>query len=369
LKIVIVSDHAYLPERAGGRESSIHELASLYQDLGHDVTVVALARVHGKGPGRWNGRLGRALSGRLWRPSYRVRRVHDLEAEIERLAAGGLVDALVLNVDRVGQLAGRPRIGAIPVRALYLRDLDNIDPLALSAVPSDTLLVANSSVTAQRYASVGRDVLEVPPLVSVGRYETHACGDCVTFINPEPRKGVEIALGVAGALPHIPFLFVEAWPLSRSRRAALVERLAGLPNVSFMDWVLDVRRVYAQTRVLLVPSQWEEAFCRVVVEAQASGIPSVASRRGALPATVGEAGLFVGADESVEVWSSAVHRLWDDHALRAELSALARTTAARHYENARTRSIALLKLLEERATGAGHALISNPTLPASPRRA
>ena len=306
MRIVILSDHAYLPDRAGGRESSIHELASLYQGLGHEVTVVALARGRGRRLRRWRGLLTRALSGRSWRPSYLVRRVHDVHAEIEGLAARGLVDALVLNVDRVSQLAARERGSAIPVQVLYLRDLDNIDPAALSTVPSNILLVANSSVTAQRYASgCGREVLEVPPLVSVGRYETHAFGDCVTFINPEPRKGLEIALGVARALPHIPFLFVEAWPLSNSRRASLLERLASLPNVRFMDWVLDVRRVYARTRVLLVPSQWEEAYCRVVVEAQASGIPAVASLRGALPRTVGAAGLLVAADEPVEVWSSA----------------------------------------------------------------
>ena len=37
----------------------------------------------------------------------------------------------------------------------------------------------------------------------------------------------------------------------------------------------DMRSVYAKCRILLAPSVWEEAYGRVVTEAQISGIPVV----------------------------------------------------------------------------------------------
>ncbi len=63
----------------------------------------------------------------------------------------------------------------------------------------------------------------------------------------------------------------------------------------------DVRSFYARAPFLLVPSQWEEGFGRVVVEGQASGCVVIATRKGALPELIknGKTGFLVDDAEEM----------------------------------------------------------------------
>jgi glycosyltransferase involved in cell wall biosynthesis len=90
-----------------------------------------------------------------------------------------------------------------------------------------------------------------------------------------------------------------------------------------------VRPLLARARLVLVPSRWEETWGRIVSEAQVSGIPALAARRGGLPESVGEGGLLVDADADLAGWERAFARLWDDAHEYAARSAAARAHAAR----------------------------------------
>ena len=101
----------------------------------------------------------------------------------------------------------------------------------------------------------------------------------MTFFNPIAIKGVETVLEVAARLPHRRFQVVEVLRLASGALDDLRGRMASLPNVTFCQAAPDVRPVYSNTQLLLVPSQWEEPFGRVVVEAQSSGIPCIVTGR------------------------------------------------------------------------------------------
>jgi glycosyltransferase involved in cell wall biosynthesis len=115
----------------------------------------------------------------------------------------------------------------------------------------------------------------------------------VTFINPQPDKGVAVFARIAIELkqrrPDIPLLVVEGRGMSDALANLSVD-VSGLTNLKGMANTPDPRDFYKVTRAVLMPSLWRESVGRVPIEAMANGIPVLASDRGALPETLGDAG-------------------------------------------------------------------------------
>ena len=86
---------------------------------------------------------------------------------------------------------------------------------------------------------------------------------------------------------------------------------------------------YGRARLLLIPSQWQEAWGRVASEAQINGIPVVGSDIGGLPEAIGPGGILVPPKAPVESWTAAVRTLWFDDQRYAELSAAAQRYSER----------------------------------------
>ena len=167
----------------------------------------------------------------------------------------------------------------------------------------------------------------------------------VTFINPQPDKGItvfaRIAIELGGRRPDIPLLLVEGRGTSDAL-ARLPVDLSGLTNLNRMANTPDPRDFYKVSRAVLMPSLWRESLGRVAVEAMANGIPVLASDRGALPETLGDAGFVftiperrtpssdaVPTAQEVAPWVAVIQRLWDDPAFEARHRALATAEARR----------------------------------------
>jgi glycosyltransferase involved in cell wall biosynthesis len=156
----------------------------------------------------------------------------------------------------------------------------------------------------------------------------------VTFINPQPDKGAavfaRIALELGRRRPDIPLLVVEGRGKADGL-AGLPVDLSGLTNLHRMANTPDPRDFYRVSRVVLMPSLWRESLGRVPIEAMANGIPVLASDRGALPETLGDAGFVftiperctpasgvVPTAQEVAPWVAVIERLWDDPEFEAE---------------------------------------------------
>ncbi|GAB3830799.1 hypothetical protein GCM10027610_019800 [Dactylosporangium cerinum] len=123
-----------------------------------------------------------------------------------------------------------------------------------------------------------------PPVYGAGPWPA-STGDAVTMVNPCGYKGLPILLGLADACPDVPFLAVPTWGTTAADRAALARR----PNITIVPPADDLAAVYARSRVLLMPSLWDETFGYTAVEAMLHGVPVLAADVGGL----GEAKLGV----------------------------------------------------------------------------
>jgi glycosyltransferase involved in cell wall biosynthesis len=167
----------------------------------------------------------------------------------------------------------------------------------------------------------------------------------VTFVNPQPEKGLTVFARIARELgrrrPEIPLLVVEGRGTSDAF-ARLPVDLSGLSNLNRMANTPDPRDFYRVSRVVLMPSLWRESLGRVAVEAMANGIPVLAGDRGALPETLGDAGFVLTIPErytptspeiptprEVEPWVATIERLWDDPDFEARHRAMAKAEARR----------------------------------------
>lgn len=145
----------------------------------------------------------------------------------------------------------------------------------------------------------------------------------ITMVNPIPEKGVKVFIEIARRSPKRHFLLVEGW---RPVQLTLPD------NATYWPRCDDMRVVYAQTQLLLVPSLWPEAFGRVVVEACINGIPVIASRLGGISEAMGESGVLIDDVSDVDAWLRAIHE-FDNPIFHADRSNKALFNAARFAED------------------------------------
>lgn len=202
--------------------------------------------------------------------------------------------------------------------AYNLGDLEKGDP-----IPDKIQVIANSPFIASIASQLTSNKIEVVlPFVDLCQYEVTE-RECryITFINLIPEKGVEVAIKIARSLPQENFLFVKGkWEGDWGLYLKLAD---SLPNVEIWDNQQDMRRVYAVTDILLVPSHFIETFGRVIIEAQAKCIPVIASSLGGIPYTLGQGGILVDSKNDSQPYINALKRLRTDEDYYIQLSALA----------------------------------------------
>lgn len=350
MKVLFATTHAYPPLRVGGSESSTHDLCLTLPELGAEVAVLS-SSLRRRSTGALDfvrafpRRPSSVVSDELF--GYPVYRSPSPAAAAREVVAAARPDVAVIQAGRSLALAERLTGLGVPC-LVYLRDAEFAKLGGPVHERDDLRYVATSRDLARRFEEqFGIVAASIPPVVRPERYRVESKRSNVTFVCPIAAKGVDLALGLARCRPDIPFAFVESWELNPLRRAALKRRLPS--NAVLRAPVADMREVYADTKIVLVPSRWAEAWGRVVSEAQVSGIPALASDRGGLPESVGPGGRLLDPDAGLDRWTEALTRLWDDEAEYGRLAALAEQHARRPDFEPRAIAAALLSELERLA--------------------
>ncbi|MEV5414708.1 glycosyltransferase family 4 protein [Streptomyces albogriseolus] len=269
------------PQHNAGAE---HMLVSMLRPLverGHDVSV-------------WLSRYGKAHE--VY--DYRGIRVVPLEARLDFPTAVRQADVLISHLECVPSTSALARGYGKPVVVLCH---NTHGPTFRDMAAGNTALAVYNSQWMQAEAELffaeypksvrpGSGIIVRPP-VFADEYATKP-GKAITLVNCNAEKGGRVLEALARRLPDQQFLAVKG--------AYGEQILPDLPNVEVLDHVdgADMReRVYARTRVLLMPSSYE-SWGRAGVEALASGIPVVAHPTPGLCESLGEAGVFVDRSDA-----------------------------------------------------------------------
>jgi glycosyltransferase involved in cell wall biosynthesis/lauroyl/myristoyl acyltransferase len=316
MKILFVSKNPYVPELRAGMEITTHYQCKQLIDRGHNAAVAVTTGTPSDS----------VIEDRTCGyPAYRSTTIRNSVAAAFRAI---VPDVVVLLGPSHWANSLADLISGIPI-VLYQHwayaGLLDLDPrIATSWVVATSPDCASRLLKENKIPSV-----VVPPVFGIDRFaDTVPNGKSVLFVSLQNRKGADVAMNIAMARPAMPFIFVESWTMSPSETTSIRERLSRLPNVRVLPNQEDLAPILAETKLLLMPSRSQEAWGRMASEAQACGIPVLASSRGQLPATVGKGGICLDPDEPLSNWLSAFDRMMNDPDCYDRLSTEARDHAA-----------------------------------------
>lgn len=209
---------------------------------------------------------------------------------------------------------------------LYVREMEALNHFDGGSAPAD-VVIANAKSLVEELAAIGVCSTFIPSVTDVSSTKTQSSRQVALMINPIPSHGIDVLWGVAELLPEIPFVLQESWPLTAEDREKLKTKVSAIPNVEFRGAQNPGPSLYCDARVLLVPYRISSRP-RVVLEAQANGIPVIARDIPPLREAVGPGGTFVDSDSS-DMWANALRLLWSDEEAYRSLSEEARTHSQR----------------------------------------
>lgn len=324
---ILFATNDYFPQ-TGGLQASIHDLIPRLEDLGHSCAVLIPATPKDlKRPAVMAKRIIRKLIKRPFiihdrKLPYTVFRApHPPEnlSMVKDIYKPDVIVCVIGGTHTIGFVKNICKTAGDTPIMVYIFDIEGVaftaDPLC-----SRCHVVANSEAIASLIAAHRPRPPFIPCIVAFNDYRVNSTREIVLYINPHPRKGEELAWKIAEASRDkgLRFVFQENWYLNDERTMEIKNRAQKLGNVEFRKRAERAVNIYRDARVLLAPYGPEKP--RVVDEAQANGIPVVASDVPGLDECVGPGGVLVDPEGPVDTWVSILERLHNDELYYKEMA-------------------------------------------------
>lgn len=325
LKLLIAQHRWWFPTAMSGADLANHEMA--YKMVEHGIEV----RVHGILPPGESRRVQRREYTAAGIPVSLVKSdfLKHLRQKIEEFKPDVVLTTCPEpnvgedDISRMIDVIGNYDVPAL----LYVHDLVSTLPLFEGVKDRLAAVVTNSRFMVGRIRALWQIASDVvypvpdwPPL-----FHDNPGGPFITFFTPLPHKGLDIAQAlVTDRFSNRPFLFVEGLIDPEEHGISLV-RTGNLVHARRSP---DIATIYSMSRIVIIPSQWEEPFGRIALEAMHSRVPVIASRTGGLPESVGDGGILIDDYASVDRWVEAIESLSDPKERRRIIA-----TGKRHVKN------------------------------------
>lgn len=265
---ILFSVHLYPPTHNCGGEYFIHNLSKFLISHGHQVRVLLhQAKDHG------------------------IEQLYTYEG-IEVFPPGrGTAEALVLWADimlthlefshwtiNIGKIFKRPVVFISHNTAFEAYNCVRDSP--------EVVVIYNSDAMRSLSPFQNRSLVLHPP-VNYQQYFVNKdpwASKFITLINCNENKGGKIFSRLAAALPQRQFLAVKG--------SYDEQFIADLPNITVRENSPDILPLYAQTRILLMPSRYE-SWGLTATEAMTNGIPVICCSTFGLKENCGDAGIYI----------------------------------------------------------------------------
>ncbi|HWC14342.1 MAG TPA: glycosyltransferase family 4 protein [Actinomycetota bacterium] len=231
---------------------------------------------------------------------------------------------------RIALLMAERASARVSHRVIAVSRATSRELLHLKLARSEQIEIIPSGVAIGRFASAdraeARRLLELPDdALVVGWVGRH-------FEQKRPQHVIEVARRVVERVPRAMFVLIGDGPLlERSRAAASGDR-----RIRVVGHRSDVDRLYAAFDLFLLASAWE-GLPRTVLEAQAAGVPVVATDVNGVREAVrpGETGYLAPAGD-IDQLAERVSRLLENGEERVRLSENAKRTIDAEYSEEHT---------------------------------
>jgi len=277
---ILFNLHSYIPEQMAGAETMAHRMAKFLVTKGHDVTVVC-------------GLSDKVIDGV---------KVLKEDARNEVLSRS---DVVFTHLGQTPDTFNKARY--YKKKIIHIAHNSFNYPTVRCRIDNN-FIVYNSEWVKEKLNYKQEGFVLYPP-VDYREYESLMSGKptaskakYVTLVNLNENKGGQVLIDLAKRLPDVQFMGVEGGYYDQIKDESL-------SNVKYIPQAPDIKKVLKETRILIVPSDYE-SWGQIGIEAASAGIPVIANPTHGLKESLKDSALY--ADRAnIEEWVKQIEVLSD----------------------------------------------------------